>query len=177
MSRIGKAPIAVAENVKVNINWPTVTVEGPRGSLESKFCDNVIAKLEDNVVNVSLVKKTKTARQRWGLTRSLIANMVTGVSEGFKKELIITGVGYKASSDNKHLTLSLGYSHDIKFAIPETVKITCPKPTAVTIEGNDKQIVGQVAAVIRSQRPPEPYKGKGVKVSDEYIVRKEGKKK
>ena len=177
MSRIGKKPISVPSGVTVELSDGAVQVKGPKGQLSGVIVDQVIAKLEDGAVSVTPANDTKQARAMWGMQRTLIDNMVTGVTEGFKVNLEINGVGYRAAVQGRTLNLQLGFSHDVLFPIPEGIDIKCPSPTAIEISGIDKQKVGQVAANIRAYRPPEPYKGKGVKYANEYIFRKEGKKK
>jgi large subunit ribosomal protein L6 len=177
MSRVGKAPIPVSAGVKVEINGSTVSVAGKMGTLSYTFSPDVQIKLVNGVLTLALSENPGASRAIWGLSRGLLNNMVTGVSEGFEKRLEIIGVGYKASVAGKYLTLSLGHSHDIKFEIPDGITIKAPKPTSLSIIGCDKQKVGQVAAMIVQQRPPEPYKGKGVKYEGQWILRKEGKKK
>jgi large subunit ribosomal protein L6 len=177
MSRIGKNPVEIPEGVSVDIAGVMVTAKGKLGELTAKFTDDVEISQLDNLITVTPLGDTSNARKMWGTSRSVIQNLVTGVSEGFVKKLEINGVGYRAQLQGKELVLQLGYSHDVKFAIPEGIDIKCPDQTHIEISGADKQKVGQVAAVIRAYRPPEPYKGKGVKYADEYILRKEGKKK
>jgi len=177
MSRIGKKPIAVPDGVTANIDGQSVSAKGPKGQLSVDLVDEVSVSMDDGVLSVEPRNETKRARSMWGMSRTLIDNMFVGVSQGFTRELEINGVGYRAQVQGKNLQLQLGYSHDVVFPIPEGIEIKCEKPTSVAISGIDKQKVGQVAAKIRSFRPPEPYKGKGVKYSDEYIFRKEGKKK
>jgi len=178
MSRVGKLPIKVPEGVKATVNGSEVSVIGKLGTLSSNFSSDVGIVLEDGFIITSIKDKSdKKAKAFWGLSRSLISNMVKGVSEGFEKRLEITGVGYRAAVTGKYLSLALGYSHDIKFEIPEGVSIKAVKPTLLSITGSDKQKVGQVAAMIIKQRPPEPYKGKGIKHEGAWILRKEGKKK
>jgi large subunit ribosomal protein L6 len=177
MSRIGKRPVLVPSGVQANIEGQKVKVKGPKGLLELVLPDDVDVAMESGAVTVKPRNETKRARAMWGLSRSLVANLVAGVTTGFEKRLEITGVGYRASLQGKNLQLALGYSHDVQFPIPEGIAITTPKPTEIVITGIDKQKVGQVAAEIRGFRPPEPYKGKGVKYAGEYIFRKEGKKK
>ena len=177
MSRIGKRPVALPEGVTATVSGQTVQVKGPKGTRSFTATDDVDVKLEGESVRVAPRGSSKRARQQWGMTRTLVANLVTGVTEGFKKELEINGVGYRAMVQGKTLKLSLGYSHDVDYAIPEGIQIVCAKPTEIEITGIDEQRVGQVAAEIRDWRRPEPYKGKGVKYKDEYIFRKEGKKK
>jgi large subunit ribosomal protein L6 len=177
MSRIGKKPVAIPAGVTAKIEGQLISVKGGKGSLTLSAPDDVAVVLGDGGIEVSPRNETKRARALWGMTRSMVNNLVTGVSKGFERRLEITGVGYKAAVSGKNLQLSLGYSHDVTFPIPEGVAISAPKPTEVAITGIDKRQVGQVAAEIRSLRPPEPYKGKGVKYANEFIFRKEGKKK
>ena len=177
MSRIGKRPIELPGGVSATVSGQSIEVKGPKGTRNFNATDDVTIEVADNAVNVSPRGSSKRARQQWGMSRTQIANLVTGVTDGFKKELEISGVGYRAAVQGKTLKLQLGYSHDVDYDIPEGVQITCPKPTEVIIEGIDQQIVGQVAANIREWRKPEPYKGKGIKYKGEYIFRKEGKKK
>jgi len=156
----------------------TLTVKGPKGSLSMAMLDDLVAyQIEDDKISVTPLVQAQRNRAAWGMQRTLVQNLITGVTDGFTKVLEITGVGYRAALQGKNLQLALGYSHDVVYAIPEGIAITVPKPTEIVIAGNDSQRVGQVAAEIRSYRPPEPYKGKGVKYSDEFIFRKEGKKK
>ncbi len=177
MSRIGKKSVPVPAGVTVNLAGTNVSVKGPKGELSFVLTDQVIAKMDAGAVKVDPKDKSKLARSAWGMSRTMIANMVKGVSTGYTKSLEITGVGYRAAVQGKTLQLALGYSHDINYPIPEGIEIKTPKPTEITISGIDKQKVGQVAAEIRDFRGPEPYKGKGVKYAGEYIFRKEGKKK
>ncbi len=177
MSRIGKKPVVVPSGVTANVEGQTVKVKGPKGALFFVVPDEVSVKLEDGKVKVDPRNETKRARSMWGTSRTQVANLVTGVTKGFERKLEITGVGYRAAVQGKNLQLALGYSHDVVYAIPEGIQIATPKPTEITITGIDSQKVGQVAAEIRGFRPPEPYKGKGVKYAGEYIFRKEGKKK
>ena len=177
MSRIGKKPVPVPSDVTVAIDDQTVKVKGPKGELQAKLVDLVDVSLSDGEVKVAPREDSNPARAAWGLSRTLIANMVTGVSTGFTRSLEITGVGYRAAVQGPALHLQLGYSHDVVYPIPEGITITSPRPTAVVISGIDKQQVGQVAAEIRAWRRPEPYKGKGVKYAGEQIYRKQGKKK
>ncbi len=177
MSRIGKKAVAIPSGVTANVEGQTVKVKGPKGLLQLVLHDDVSVKLENGNVHVGPRNETKRARSLWGTSRTLVANLVTGVTKGFERKLEITGVGYRASVQGKNLQIALGYSHDVVFPIPEGITIAAPKPTEITITGIDKQKVGQVAAEIRGFRPPEPYKGKGVKYAGEYIFRKEGKKK
>ena len=179
MSRIGKYPVVVPSDVTVAIENDIVKAKGKLGELSVKFdTTHVAVKLEDGKVVVSPLSQSKTARSLWGTTRAQINSMVKGVSEGFKKELELVGVGYKARVEGSHkLVLSLGFSHDVNFEAPKEINLACPSPTQITISGADKQLVGQIAAEIRKYRKPEPYKGKGVKYTGEYVRRKEGKKK
>jgi large subunit ribosomal protein L6 len=177
MSRIGKQPVAVPSGVTVSIDGQTVKVKGPKGELESVLVDLVAVSQEDGHVKVAPREESIAARAAWGLSRTLIANMVTGVTTGFSKSLEITGVGYRAALLGKALQLNLGYSHDVSYAIPEGISIATPRPTAIVVSGIDKQKVGQVAAEIREWRKPEPYKGKGVRYAGEHVYRKQGKKK
>jgi len=177
MSRIGKKPVPVPAGVSVNVAGSNVSVKGPKGELKFVLTDQVIAKMEEGAVKVDPKDKTKLARSAWGMSRTMIANMIKGVTDGYSKTLEITGVGYRAAAQGKTLNLALGYSHDINYPVPEGIDIKTPKPTEIVITGIDKQRVGQVAAEIRDFRGPEPYKGKGVKYAGEYIFRKEGKKK
>jgi large subunit ribosomal protein L6 len=177
MSRIGKKPVAVPSGVTAAVDGQTVKVKGPKGQLQFIVHDDVEVKFENGQVTVAPRSETKRARSLYGTARAQIANLVEGVTKGFEKKLEITGVGYRAALQGKNLQLALGYSHDVVYAIPEGITITVPKPTEITIVGTDVQRVGQVAAEIRAYRPPEPYKGKGVKYANEFIFRKEGKKK
>ena len=175
MSRIGKKPVPVPDAVKVAIDGRTVSVEGPKGKLQLDLPDHTEASLEDSQVVVTRENDEKRAKAMHGLARSLINNMVVGVSEGYKKDLIIEGVGYKAQMKGQDIVLSLGFSHDIVYPIPDGIQVDVQGGTAVSIEGIDKQLVGQVAARIRDYSPAEPYKGKGVRYRNEQIRRKEGK--
>jgi large subunit ribosomal protein L6 len=177
MSRIGKKAVEIPSGVTANVEGQTVKVKGPKGLLQLVLHDDVSAKLEKEGVQINPRNETKRARSLWGTSRTLVANLVTGVTKGFERKLEITGVGYRASVQGKNLQIALGYSHDVVYPIPEGIAIATPNPTEITITGIDKQKVGQVAAEIRGFRPPEPYKGKGVKYAGEYIFRKEGKKK
>jgi large subunit ribosomal protein L6 len=177
MSRIGKKAVSVPAGVTVNLAGPSVSVKGPKGELSFVLTDQVIAKMEEGSVKVDPKDKTKLSRSAWGMSRTMISNMIKGVTDGYTKSLEITGVGYRAAVQGKVLSLALGYSHDINYPIPDGIEIKTPKPTEIVISGIDKQRVGQVAAEIRDFRGPEPYKGKGVKYAGEYIFRKEGKKK
>ena len=177
MSRIGKKPVPIPSGVTANVEGQTVKVKGPKGAMQVVLPDDVEIKMDAGAVQVDPRNETKRARSQWGTYRTLVANLMTGVTKGFEQKLEITGVGYRAAVQGKNLQLQLGYSHDVVYPIPEGITIAAPKPTEITITGSDKQKVGQVAAEIRDFRPPEPYKGKGVKYVGEYIFRKEGKKK
>jgi large subunit ribosomal protein L6 len=177
MSRIGKKPVGLPSGVTASVSGQTVEIKGPKGVRTFTASDDVTLKVEDSAVSVTPRGLSKRARQQWGMSRTQIANLVTGVTEGFKKELEINGVGYRASMQGNSLKLALGLSHDVVYDIPDGIKVAAPKPTEIIVEGIDQQLVGQVAANIRSFRKPEPYKGKGIKYKDEYIFRKEGKKK
>jgi large subunit ribosomal protein L6 len=177
MSRIGKKPVAVPSGVTATVDGQTVKMKGPKGQLQFVVHDDVEVKFENGQVKVTPRHETNRARALYGTARAQIANLVAGVTKGFEKKLEITGVGYRAAMQGKNLQLALGYSHDVVFPIPEGITVVVPKPTEITITGTDVQRVGQVAAEIRAFRPPEPYKGKGVKYVDEFIFRKEGKKK
>lgn len=177
MSRIGKRPVQVPQGVTATVEGQTVTAKGPKGELSFVVNDEVLVKLEENEVVVSPANESKDARSKWGMTRTMIENIITGVSNGFERHLEINGVGYRASMQGKNLQLALGFSHDVVYEAPEGITIACPKPTEIVVSGIDKQRVGQVASEIRGFRKPEPYKGKGVKYAEERIVRKEGKKK
>ena len=177
MSRIGKKAVPVPAGVTASVNGQLVSVKGPKGELKVVLNDQVLAKMERGGIKVDPKDKSKLARSSWGMSRTLVANLVTGVTVGYSKSLEITGVGYRAALNGKALQLNLGYSRDVTYAIPAGIEIKVPKPTEIVISGIDKQRVGQVAAEIREYRGPEPYKGKGVKYAGEYIFRKEGKKK
>jgi large subunit ribosomal protein L6 len=177
MSRIGNKSIAVPAGVTANVDGQTVKVKGPKGAVQLVLHDDVTMTMEKGVVTINPRNDSKRARSMWGTYRTLVSNLFTGVTKGFEEKLEITGVGYRAAVQGKSLNLQLGFSHDVTFPIPEGIAITTPKPTEINISGIDKQTVGQVAAEIRGYRPPEPYKGKGVKYAGEYIFRKEGKKK
>ena len=177
MSRIGNKSVAVPSGVTATVDGQTVTAKGPKGELSFVVNDEVLVKLEEGEINVSPRDNSKDARSKWGMTRTMISNIVTGVAEGFEKKLEINGVGYRAAMQGKNLQLALGFSHDVVYEVPEGIQVATPKPTEIVVTGIDKQRVGQVAAEIRKYRKPEPYKGKGVKYADETIVRKEGKKK
>jgi len=177
MSRIGKKPVAVPAGVTANIEGRQLSVKGPKGTLTMQLADEVSYEVNDGGISVQPVNDTKRARSFWGMQRTLVQNLITGVTEGYTKQLLITGVGYRANVQGKNLKLQLGYSHDVDYAIPEGITIATPDQTTVNISGIDKQKVGQVAAEIRRWRKPEPYKGKGIKYAGEFIFRKEGKKK
>jgi len=177
MSRIGKRPVELPGGVSATVSGQTIEVTGPKGTRSFTATDDVTLTVEDNAVSVEPRGPSKRARQQWGMSRTMVQNCVTGVTDGFKKELEVNGVGYRAQMQGDVLKLNLGYSHDVNFEVPEGVTVTAPKPTVVVVEGADQQQVGQVAANIREWRIPEPYKGKGIKYADEYIFRKEGKKK
>ncbi len=177
MSRIGKKPVPVPSGVTATINGQTVEVKGPKGQLSFALNDLVLAEMTDGGIKIDPRDESKRARSMWGMSRTMVANIIHGVSSGFDKKLEITGVGYRAQVQGKNLQLALGFSHDVLYPIPDGVQIQCPKPTEIMISGIDKQQVGQIAAEIREFRPPEPYKGKGVRYAGEFIVRKEGKKK
>ncbi len=177
MSRIGKRPVELPGGVSAAVSGQTIEVKGPKGTRSFTATDDVTIAVEDNAVSVKPRGLSKRARQQWGMSRTQVENLVTGVTTGFKKEMEITGVGYRAAVQGKVLKLQLGYSHDVDFAIPDGVTVTTPKPTEIVVEGIDQQVVGQVAANIREWRKPEPYKGKGIKYKGEFIFRKEGKKK
>jgi large subunit ribosomal protein L6 len=177
MSRIGKKPVAVPSGVTASIDGQTVKVKGPKGALEVILHDDVEVAMEKGEVVITPRAETKRARAMWGMSRTLVSNLVSGVTAGFEKRLEISGVGYRASVQGKNLQLALGYSHDVVYPIPEGIQIATPRPVEIVINGIDRQKVGQVAAEIRGFRPPEPYKGKGVKYAGEFIFRKEGKKK
>ena len=177
MSRIGKKPVAVPGGVTAAVNGQEVKVKGPKGELQHVLVDDIIAKLDDGGIEIAMREDTQRARAMWGMSRTLVANLVAGVTEGFTKKLEMTGVGYRASVPGSNVQLQLGYSHDITYPIPQGIQVVCPKPTEIVVTGIDKQKVGQVAAEIRRFRPPEPYKGKGIRYAGEFILRKEGKKK
>ena len=177
MSRTGKKPVTVPSGVTASITDGQLSVKGPKGTLAIPLADEVTYNVEDGKIAVQPANDSKRARAFWGMQRTLIANLITGVTEGYTKKLLITGVGYRANAQGKTLKLQLGYSHDVDFAVPEGIEIKTPDNTTVEISGIDKQQVGQVAAEIRRWRKPEPYKGKGIKYDGEFIFRKEGKKK
>ena len=175
MSRIGRKPIEIPAGVDVKLDGTTITVKGPKGTLTRELHPNMTVEVEGNTINVSRPNDNKENRSLHGLTRTLISNMVIGVNETFKKELEVNGIGYRCEVKGQELTLKIGYSHDVVMIAPEGVTVEVPNPNKVVISGPDKQKVGQFAANVREKRPPEPYKGKGIKYVDEYIRRKEGK--
>ncbi|RVT82546.1 50S ribosomal protein L6 [Rhodobacteraceae bacterium CCMM004] len=177
MSRIGKRPVELPKGVEASVSGQTIEVKGPKGTRRFTATDDVALKVEDGTVTVTPRGTSKRARQQWGMSRTMVENLVTGVNSGFKKELEIQGVGYRAQMQGNVLKLNLGLSHDVDFQAPEGVTITVPKQTQIIVEGIDQQLVGQVAANIREWRRPEPYKGKGIRYKGEFIFRKEGKKK
>ncbi|GAB5435146.1 50S ribosomal protein L6 [Falsiruegeria mediterranea] len=177
MSRIGKKPVELPSGVTASVSGQTIEVKGPKGTRSFSATDDVTLSVEDNVVKIDPRGSSKRARQQWGMSRTMVANLVTGVTSGFKKELEIQGVGYRAQMQGNTLKLNLGLSHDVDYTAPEGVTITAPKQTEIVVEGIDEQAVGQVAAEIRAWRKPEPYKGKGIRYKGEFIFRKEGKKK
>jgi large subunit ribosomal protein L6 len=177
MSRIGKKPVTIPKNVTATVDGQMVTVKGPKGQLSLTLIDDVAVKLEDGAISVSPRSETKRARSMWGMSRSMVENLVLGTTNGFSRTLEITGVGYRAAMDGKSLKLQLGYSHDVMYPVPDGITIAVPKPTEITVAGIEKDKVGQVAAEIRGFRGPEPYKGKGIRYQGEFIQRKEGKKK
>ncbi|MDF2373784.1 MAG: 50S ribosomal protein L6 [Rhizobiaceae bacterium] len=177
MSRIGKKPVSVPAGVTASVEGQKVTAKGPKGELHYVVNDEVLVKLEENELVVTPVDQSKDARSKWGMSRTMIENILSGVTNGFERRLEINGVGYRATMQGSNLQLALGYSHDVVYEAPEGITLACPRPTEIVITGIDKQRVGQVASEIRSFRKPEPYKGKGVKYAEERVVRKEGKKK
>ena len=177
MSRIGKKPVPVPSGVTANVSGTTVSVKGPKGTLSLVFDDRVAVAMDKGEISVDPADESKEARALWGTTRANLNNILTGVTKGFERKLEITGVGYRAAVQGKNLQLALGYSHDVLYPIPEGIAVVTPKPTEIVVSGIDKKKVGQVASEIRAYRPPEPYKGKGVRYADEFIFRKEGKKK
>ena len=177
MSRVGKYPVPIPQGVQVTLQGKTLVAKGKLGELKLPLTDDVVVEIQDSQVAVSPRRDDRRSRTMWGTTRSLVNGMVTGVSAGFTKNMEINGTGYRAAVQGKDLVLNLGYSHEVRYPIPAGIKITCERPTAVRVEGADKQQVGQVAAEIRGFRAPEPYKGKGIKYENEQILRKEGKKK
>ena len=177
MSRIGKRPVALPTGVTATVEGRTLAVKGPKGALSLQMADEISYDIKEGAIDVTPANDTQRARSFWGMQRTLVQNLVTGVTDGFSKTLEIAGVGYRAQAQGRNLKLQLGYSHDVNFAVPEGVDVKTPDNTTVEISGIDKQKVGQVAAEIRRWRKPEPYKGKGIKYRGEYIFRKEGKKK
>ena len=177
MSRIGKKPVALVKGVTASLSGQTIEVKGPKGTRSFTAGDDVTVTIEGEAVKVAPRGLSKRARQQWGMTRSMIENLVTGVTTGFKKEMEIQGVGYRAAVQGNILKLSLGFSHEVNFEVPKGVTVTTPKQTEIVVEGTDEQQVGQVAANIREWRQPEPYKGKGIRYKGEFVFRKEGKKK
>lgn len=177
MSRIGKKPVTLPKGVTAEVKGQTVEVKGPKGTRTFTATDDVTLSLEDGALKVTPRGLSKRARQQWGMARSMVENLVTGVTTGFRKELEIQGVGYRAAMQGNVLKLSLGYSHEVNFDVPTGVTVTSPKQTEIVVEGIDQQLVGQVAANIRDWKRPEPYKGKGIRYKDEFVFRKEGKKK
>ena len=177
MSRVGKYPVSIPDGVSVEVANDTVTAKGKLGQLSATITSDVEVTVEGNLITVTPTKDTKKARALWGTTRAVVNNLVTGVSAGFTVNLEINGVGYRAAVEGKDLVLSLGFSHPVRYPIPEGISMKCERPTAIEISGADKQRVGQIASEIRAFRPPEPFKGKGVKYATETILRKEGKKK
>jgi large subunit ribosomal protein L6 len=177
MSRVGKKPVPVPSGVTANVSGTTINVKGPKGALSLVFDDRVAVQMDKGEIKVDPKDESKAARALWGTTRANLNNIMTGVTQGFERKLEITGVGYRASVQGKNLQLALGYSHDVLYPIPEGIAVVTPKPTEIVVSGIDKKKVGQVAAEIRAYRPPEPYKGKGVRYAGEFIFRKEGKKK
>jgi len=177
MSRVANSPINVPSGVEVNVNGQNISVKGPKGALDFTAHDLVNTKVDANVISVAANKQSQQAVALAGTTRALVNNMVSGVSVGFEKKLQLIGVGYRAQAQGKVLNLTLGFSHPVEFQVPEGITIETPSQTEIAVKGIDKQLVGQVAANIRAYRPPEPYKGKGVKYADEHVVRKEAKKK
>jgi large subunit ribosomal protein L6 len=177
MSRIGKKAVPIPAGVTANVEGQTVKVKGPKGALQAVLHDDVAIKMDKGAIEIDPRSDSKRARSQWGTSRTLVANLMAGVTKGYEEKLEITGVGFRAAVQGKNLQLQLGYSHDVVYAIPAGIAIATPKPTEIVITGSDKQQVGQVTAEIRRFRPPEPYKGKGVKYAGEFIFRKEGKKK
>jgi len=177
MSRIGKKPVELIKGVSASVSGQTIEVKGPKGTRSFTATDDVTLTIDEGSIKVTPRGTSKRARQQWGMARSMVENLVTGVTAGFKKELEIQGVGYRAAMAGNVLKLSLGYSHEVNFAVPAGVTVTSPKNTEIVVEGIDQQLVGQVAANIREWRKPEPYKGKGIRYKGEFVFRKEGKKK
>jgi large subunit ribosomal protein L6 len=177
MSRIGRKPVTLVKGTSASISGQTIEVKGPKGTRSFTAGDDVTLTIEGETVKVTPRGMSKRARQQWGMSRSMVQNLVDGVSEGFKKEMEIQGVGYRAAMAGNVLKLSLGYSHEVNFEVPKGVTVTAPKQTEIVVEGIDQQLVGQVAANIREWKKPEPYKGKGIRYKGEFVFRKEGKKK
>jgi len=177
MSRIGKKPVPIPSGVTANVEGQTVKMKGPKGALAVVLSDDVVVTMDKGAVKIDPRTESQRSRAMWGTSRTLVANLVTGVTKGFEDKLEITGVGYRASVQGKNLQIALGYSHDVVYPIPDGITIATPRPVEIVITGIDRQKVGQVAAEIREYRPPEPYKGKGIKYAAERIFRKEGKKK
>jgi large subunit ribosomal protein L6 len=177
MSRIGKKPVELPTGVSASVSGQTIEVKGPKGSRSFSATDDVTLAVDGNVVTITPRGSSKRALQQWGMSRTMVSNLVTGVTQGFRKELEIQGVGYRAAMQGNVLKLNLGLSHDVEYTAPDGVTVTAPKPTIIEVEGIDEQAVGQVAADIRAWRKPEPYKGKGIRYKGEFIFRKEGKKK
>jgi large subunit ribosomal protein L6 len=177
MSRIGKRPIPVPDKVTATVDGQYVSVKGPKGELSATLVEDVLVKLEDGAIEVAPRDESKRAHSMWGMSRTIVNNLVTGVADGFTQKLEISGVGYRAQMSGKNIQLQLGLSHNVVYEVPEGIEVKCPKPTEIEVSGIEKQRVGQVAAELRAFRPPEPYKGKGVKYAEERIIRKEGKKK
>jgi large subunit ribosomal protein L6 len=177
MSRIGKRPVPVPDNVTATIDGQHVALKGPKGELSATLVDEVLVKLDEGAIEVSPRDESKRARSMWGMSRTIVNNLITGVTQGFTQKLEINGVGYRAQMQGKNIQLQLGLSHDVVYQVPDGIEVKCPKPTEIEVSGIEKQRVGQVAAELRAFRPPEPYKGKGVKYAGERIIRKEGKKK
>ena len=175
MSRIGKKPITVPDGVEVKLDWQKITLKGPKGTLEREIHSNITAKLDNGVITIERPNDEPENRALHGLTRALVSNMVQGVSQEFTKQLEINGVGYRATKQGKTLVLTLGYSHPVKIDEPEGITYEVPNPNSIIVRGIDKELVGQCAAVIRTKRPPEVYRGKGIKYVEEHIRRKEGK--
>jgi large subunit ribosomal protein L6 len=175
LSRIGKIPVAIPEKVEVKLDDNFLICKGPKGELKRQLHKEMKIKVEENEIKVDRPSETLRHRSLHGLTRTLVSNMVNGVSKGFNKKMVITGVGYKAELKGKKLLLTLGYSHPILMSFPETINVSCPSPTEIVVEGSDKELVGMVAAKIRSFRKPEPFKGKGIRYEEEYVRRKAGK--
>ena len=177
MSRIGKKPVALPKGVDATLSGQTISVKGPKGTLTFTATDDVTITMDEGAIKVTPRGTSKRARQQWGMARSMVENLTVGVTTGFKREMELVGVGYRAAMQGKDLKLSLGYSHEVIFEVPAGITVATPKPTEIVIEGIDAQQVGQVAANIREWRKPEPYKGKGIRYKGEFIFRKEGKKK